>query len=298
VNTINPVRLGLTDALIVAAARRSWTLYKYLNSIVRANIANQSIAIPLFDRIGLYHLDLQDEYLRYVALLRRILKQRPGAVIDVGVNIGQFLVLLLLADRSRAWLGFEPLVACCNYVEHLIRANRLTNHRVFPLGLSSRPDVVSFYYANETDVSASAVDGFYADQNKRLQKSIIVDRGDSVLERIGNLEAVSLLKIDTEGAELEVLEGFEQTIQRNRPLLIIEVAPYAHVLEPSVRAVRLERIQRLDRTVRGLGYKLYRIGKGATLESVTGELDPKESTDLVNMDYLCVPLEVNLSLSI
>ena len=67
------------------------------------------------------------------------------------------------------------------------------------MGLSNRADVVSFYYANDTDVSASAVDGFYADQGTRLQKSIVVDRGDAVLERIGNVDAVSLLKIDTEG---------------------------------------------------------------------------------------------------
>ena len=112
--TSNRIGLGLTDSLIVAASKRSWSFYRYQNSVLDVNIAGQRVKIPLYDRIGLYNLILGDRDFRFVALLSRILKERPGTIIDVGVNIGQFLIYVLLADRTRAWLGFEPAIACCN----------------------------------------------------------------------------------------------------------------------------------------------------------------------------------------
>lgn len=285
------VRVGWSDTLRIAAARRSWTLYKYQNTVVTMRFGSRRIRIPIFDRIGLYNVALDDRDLRFAALLRRLLSGRAGTVIDVGANIGQFMLRLLVADPQRAWIGFDPLISCCNYVEHVIRENRLTRHTILPLGLADRPGIVSLYYSDDTDVSASAVDGFYSDQHARLHRPIVVERGDDVLRRLDADAAVALLKIDTEGGEHEVLEGFDATIARCRPLLIVEVAPYAHVANPAVRALREERIRRLDALLKGLGYALHRIRNGDGLEAVGDRLDPGSSTDLVDMDYLGVPSE-------
>lgn len=56
--------------------------------------------------------------------------------VDVGVNLGQKLGSILSIDPDRDYLGFEPQVAACFYVQSLIRNNDIARAKVLPVGLS------------------------------------------------------------------------------------------------------------------------------------------------------------------
>jgi hypothetical protein len=50
------------------------------------------------------------------------------------------------------------------------------------------------------------------------------------------LNKIDLVKIDAEGAEVEILEGMKETIERYKPILIVEV--FQRNLEKTLKLVR------------------------------------------------------------
>ena len=75
--------------------------------------------------------------------------------------------------------------------------------------------------------------------------SVVVTTIDVEIGAIGQDAKVSLIKIDVEGAELEVLRGAASTIRRCRPLLCIEVHSGAQ-LRQVLRLLRGSRYQIVD----------------------------------------------------
>ena len=69
-------------------------------------------------------------------VIERLL-QRPGVFVDVGANLGQTLGKVLHADRARAYIGFEPQLAACHFVDRFIRDNDLRNAKVLPISPGS-----------------------------------------------------------------------------------------------------------------------------------------------------------------
>jgi FkbM family methyltransferase len=53
--------------------------------------------------------------------------------------------------------------------------------------------------------------------------AVISDTLDSLIDGIGTISNVSVIKIDVEGAEFEVLKGAERTLRAEKPALVIEI---------------------------------------------------------------------------
>ncbi len=56
------------------------------------------------------------------------LNSKKGIFIDVGANTGQTLLKVLSFDRDREYLGFEPQLDCCYFIEKFIKENNLHTH--------------------------------------------------------------------------------------------------------------------------------------------------------------------------
>jgi len=215
---------------------------------------NKSFKIPVVNNIGLANLAAEDKHW-FLQLVKAIDLPSGSSFIDVGVNVGQSL----LAFRSccdNPYYGFEPSPQCAFYVDKLIRANRLRDTHLIPVGLSSSTEILKFYCKAGGDQSATIVGdlrpGHYRDEDISYIPVFAFDALN--MDGIG---AISFIKIDVEGAELEVLTGLKQTLQKHHPVITCEVLD-CHNAKTNLHVLQ-GRTNRLVELVKSLNYTIYRI---------------------------------------
>ena len=77
--------------------------------------------------------------------LKAFVTTKPGTVIDIGVNVGLYLVKLRLISKNIPYIGFEPNPSCQLYTQELIRLNQFKNAKVIPIALAEHDDITQFY---------------------------------------------------------------------------------------------------------------------------------------------------------
>ena len=138
-----------------------------------------------------------------------------GAFIDIGANIGRYTVGL--AENFDKVYAFEPVRETFMTLEKNIRLNGLGNVTAMQIGL--------WNYFNEKEIRIGLHSGLSSIvlllQHSHTQK-IIVDTVDKIVESL-DIHDVSLVKIDAEGAEAEIIDGMERLLLRDSPRVIVEV---------------------------------------------------------------------------
>jgi len=225
-----------------------------------------------------------------------ILRQKEGAFIDVGINVGQTLVQVLGIDPERRYIGFDPQVGPCFFAEQFIIENGLSRHSVLPLALSNQTGIAELNVRSsghdaQYSATASVVNGFRPAEFYSWTKFVATARGDDILPQF-NLPALSVIKIDVEGAELEVVEGLLACIDRYTPFIVFEVLPNYHLAlhqeaDAATVAFRETRLERLESLLRSRGYSIY--GMSGTGElGRTERIRPHKTADLRTTDYVAV----------
>lgn len=148
----------------------------------------------------------------------------PGQVfLDIGANAGYFS---LLASRcvgeSGMVLAVEPNPAMVKQLRQNIERNGLTNIAIAEAACSDLVEVRDLYVGNAYNTGNSSL----SRDNLAWTKSVKVTctTVDLLVEEYG-LHHVDLVKIDVEGAELQVLRGMSTTLKHLRPKIITELSP-------------------------------------------------------------------------
>jgi FkbM family methyltransferase len=229
----------------------------------------------------------------FTGLMEHIYANMDSTVIDDGANIGQTLLKVKSIDKEINYLGFEPNPVCVNYLYKLISINKFKNTTLFPVRISSnKTQVLAFHHYNdsETDPSASIIPGYRPEST--LKKTNIVPVFEiNEISQIKELTKFNLIKIDMEGAELEVLLSCEEIILKHKPFIIIEILP-VYSVDNSIRKLRQEKIEEL---IAYFNYKIFLIKKGFN-ESFNG-LEKIERigihSNIINIDYLFAPVNID-----
>lgn len=153
------------------------------------------------------------------ALVRTV---RPGHVVyDVGANVGYFtLVAARLVGREGRVIAFEPVPWCTDAVAANIALNDLPQAEVRAEAVGERSGRARLLVAGEASQSMLASLDRDADTREAIEVDVVaIDE----LVAAGTIPPPDVLKIDTEGAEILVLEGMRETIARHRPRIICEI---------------------------------------------------------------------------
>jgi FkbM family methyltransferase len=216
-------------------------------------------------------------------LLSRVVQ--PGAVcIDVGAAGGaHLLVMARRVGPTGRVLGFEPRPRSLRILRRTTRlagvADRVELHQValadhdgeLPLRI---PIVPTRAHLPGTTVDLDATAAFAKLPHRRI--TVPTRRLDDVVREAG-LSRVDVLKLDVEGAELPAIAGAADTLDRFRPLVLVE-ADDLHQARFDATA------QDVVDAVAAHGYAVHRYRRGA-LDALDGRAVPDED------DYVLVPDE-------
>lgn len=146
-------------------------------------------------------------------------------LIDVGVNLGQTLLKAKSIDRQCRYTGFEPNTFCVEFAKELIALNRFEHCRILPVALSDRPGLIELRGGNEADSAASMIEAVHNGRAAGCRQYIAMLVFDDIAGQFDDFDSTGVVKIDVEGAELEVLSGMQLYLSRCRPLVTCEVLP-------------------------------------------------------------------------
>ncbi len=208
--------------------------------------------------------------------LKKIIKH--GYVcIDVGANQGEYtLWLAKLTGEKGKVISFEPLSKMFQQLNDNILLNKELATRIIPLkkGLSDTISKIPIYAVNSNDKFSDneGMPSIFPTNNRNaFIENIDISTLDEELKML-NISKVDFIKIDVEGAELNVLKGALNTIKFNRPKLLIEFN------EPMFNAAGYSSVDITD-FLKPFGYKFYLVGNRGYLKKI----NPKNIPEYCNI---------------
>jgi FkbM family methyltransferase len=201
----------------LAASAKKKEMLRRLNRFSKAHVQEnrKQLVVFAFDYIGhminldgVYEIGDLDFFFAAMAANKSLFS--GGTAIDIGANLGNHS--LYFSDHFHKVLSFEPNPRTYKVLQ--LNAELAENVQCFNEGVSDTSADVLLETCN-TNSGRSAI----TSNDNGSARSIRVKALDSVIDES---ETVRLIKIDVEGHEEKVLIGAEQTIRRNRPIILFE----------------------------------------------------------------------------
>jgi len=144
-----------------------------------------------------------------------------GVLYDIGANLGFFSLLgARLAGSAGRVFAFEPVPANATAVRRHSALNPTMNVTVLELAVGARSGRVMLSIPE--DASWAYLESYAPDRDVIAKVEIDVASIDELLDA-GRIAPPDVVKIDTEGAELQVMRGMERTIVAHRPAIVCEM---------------------------------------------------------------------------
>jgi FkbM family methyltransferase len=178
-------------------------------------------------------------------------------VFDVGSNVGQYALLAsTLVGESGSVHAFEPVPRNFARARHHLTRNQVLNVFLHQLAAwHERAEVQLGLASDMTENAGSYSVGVVSGTAVVPVKAQSIPLDNYVAER--QIERVHLVKMDIEGAELNALRGFVETLRRDRPVILMEVNRLACM------RMGYEPAQLWKLLIDQLGYRVWQIGHSA-----------------------------------
>ena len=149
--------------------------------------------------------------------------QKKSCVVDVGAHIGLVTMPMSRAIGKKGQvIAFEPALMNLQYLREHVTKNKLTNVKVYDCLIGDvDKDKVEFYeQKTPTGMNSIVIKKQHQNYIRTFKKQMTMD---TFFEGSGLSPAV--IKIDVEGAEINVLTGALKVIENHRPFIFLSVHP-------------------------------------------------------------------------
>jgi FkbM family methyltransferase len=168
-----------------------------------------------------------------------------GIFIDVGAHAGKYSIPAANNPEVTV-VALEPDPFNFGLLRKNVELNKLPNIICLNKGAFSSAGKIPFY----TTGRGEGMHSIYRQPGSQQEEMIEVDTLDNILDQLKIGKHVSLIKIDVEGAEWEVLQGAERILAKDQPDLLIEIWRDDHSRFEKIKAYLqrfgYERAQRED----------------------------------------------------
>lgn len=168
--------------------------------------------------LNFLHLDLTKN-LHYDRLTKKIIKKAltlTSNTIDIGCHKGEILCEFIKQAPNGTHFGFEPIP---DLFEKL-KAEFNQKATIFPYALANKNGKTTFHYVKNAPAYSGIKKRKYNIENPDIEKiEVELKKLDEI---IPTLTKIDFIKIDVEGAELDVLKGAEQLLKKDKPIVIFE----------------------------------------------------------------------------
>lgn len=233
----------------------------------------------LYNRYDTYVGKSIEKYGEYsdfeIALLTQLIPS-GGLVVEVGANMGTHTIpLAKTVGNSGLVIAFEPQRALHSIICANAALNQLFNIVALNRAVGSQSGniiVPNINYDSENNFGSLSLGAWNSGEQVELQ----------TIDMLG-LPICSLIKIDVEGMEKEVLEGAKNTISRLRPVMYIEND-------------RKEKQEDLIAYTKSLGYRLF--WHLPYMYNPNNYRNDKENIfeGIVSINMLCIPSEADANI--
>lgn len=192
------------------------------------------------------------------------LELKGQTIFDIGAFAGLFTMFFARAvGKNGKVIAFEPNPNLCIRIKENLLLNKFDNVKVMQLALGREKK-------RETLAFPSTIPGVGSIEEHEKIRILKQSRARTIevdVDTVDNLIATKkipkpdFIKIDVQGAELDVLAGAHETIKAYKPKLLIEVhsIPYVNW--------KIENLQRIVDFLTEKGYLLYHVESGKKINS-------------------------------
>jgi FkbM family methyltransferase len=160
-------------------------------------------------------------------LVAELLARSNGSFIDVGAHTGVYTILACLTRPDLSAVAFEPYPEILEICRRNLEINGLLSRvDLRPVALSDRSGTATLHIPDPSHgmlETSSSLEPDFKPAHQLLEVPV------RTLDELSIEGPIAVIKVDIEGHEDAFLNGARQTIDRERPIILVEILPRARV---------------------------------------------------------------------
>ena len=161
------------------------------------------------------------EYERGVEAVLGSFFQSCRVFIDIGANVGFYSCFASAVNQSIKVFSFEPNPDVRNRLHKNVMLNKSHDKvNVLPFGLGQHHGDLELFVPPRSGSGAGSLRDLHPEEGESKRFIVAVRQLSEIFPL---LDCVDILKIDIEGSELSAIKGGLELIQRNKPIIVVEL---------------------------------------------------------------------------